>query len=186
MLIFVCPHCEASLRIAEKYLGQKGRCKKCGGRIALLGKADATAPQRASRVGIEERGEAQEASKPATEKQCNYLRTLGMDEAALTGLNSVKASEYIDQLRKKKRGQEPPTEKQLDYLRRLGASTKQIQTLSSKEAASTLIEEMHLLPTAEQLKYLKNLGASGAQLATIRTRGHAAALIDELNTQTNN
>ena len=105
MLIFVCPHCEASLRIAEKYLGQKGRCKKCGGRIALLGQADATVPQRASRVGIEEGGEAQQktkTSKPATEKQCNYLRALGMDGAALTGLSSVKASEYIDQLRKKK------------------------------------------------------------------------------------
>lgn len=36
MITFVCPHCKHNLQIPEKYLGQSGKCNRCGGKISIV------------------------------------------------------------------------------------------------------------------------------------------------------
>jgi len=182
MLHFICPHCNKALHIPATYLGMKGRCNKCGGHIALVGTAHATGPQMASAIGVLKH-EPDPFAEPATERQLEYLRGLGVDQGRLKGLDKARASDWIRQLRERRQNGEPPTEKQLQHLRRLGAPDRLVQRLKSKADAGALIEEMHLLPTASQLALLRKLGARGEQLARIRTRGEASAVIEEMMQQ---
>ncbi len=180
MLLFSCPYCEEVLKVPGEYLGRKGRCNKCGGRVALIGHAKVNGVQSASKVanGLESGGAT---PRPATEKQLEFLRALGAPAQALNGLDIDRASEWIDKLRAQRQGTEPPTEKQMAYLKRLGAPAPLVQRVRSKADASQLIEDMHLSPTQEQMTHLHSLGASGAQLATLKTKAGAAALINELS-----
>jgi hypothetical protein len=177
MLLFICPYCNEILKVPGEYLGQKGRCNKCGGRIALIGNPGLSTPQAASRVTDDISDE--ELSQPATEKQLEVLRDMGALEARLAGITKDNASRLIQALRQRRLESDPPTGKQLDYLRKLGASESQIRAINSKAEAATLIEEMHLRPTAAQLDYLRDLGVPGARLAALKTRGQASALIEE-------
>ncbi|HPO14479.1 MAG TPA: hypothetical protein PLI09_13635 [Candidatus Hydrogenedentes bacterium] len=180
MLLFSCPHCDEILKVPEEYLGRKGRCNKCGGRIALIGHAKVKGVQAASKVAEKlERGSDPPA--PATEKQLQYLRTLGAPAQALEGIDREQASEWIDKLRAQRHGAEPPTDKQMAYLNRLGAPEKLVQQVRSKADASQLIEDMHLSPTPEQMTRLQKLGATGAQLALLKTKAGAASLMAELS-----
>ena len=174
---FVCPYCESTLNIPERFLGQRGMCNKCGGRIALIGVADRAEPQRASKIG---EAPAPDPAKPATEKQLDFLRDLGARADALEGLDREDASAAIDAMKTARRNSEPATEKQVAYLARLGATKAQIARAQSKEAASQLIEAMHVHPTPEQLALLRELGAPGAKVAALKSSGAAAALIEEL------
>lgn len=179
MLIFVCPYCDEPLRIPENYLGLRGKCKKCGGRVALIGDASIETPQRASRVEEEEAPEPQEPL-PATDRQLDYLRVLGANESRIRNLTREEAVVLIDQLKSERRDNEPPTEEQLDYLRRLGMTSKEIVKVQSKSEASYLIDSLQPPPTDNQIQYLRRLGARAERVSTLKTKSEAAALIEEM------
>ncbi len=182
MLLFLCPHCDELLKVPEAYLGQRGRCNKCGGRIALIGDANLATPQAASIVADETATDPRLGPpKPASDKQLDYLRALGAPEQTLRGLDRDQASALIDELKEKRQRGEPPTEKQLTYLKHLGATERQLGRVRSKADATRLIEDLHLSPTADQIKRLKALGASGAHLAALKSKAAADALIEELS-----
>lgn len=177
MLQFICPSCNQVLRVAPKYLGQRGQCNKCGKKIALVGAATNPAPQMASLVvdQVESR-----SGEPATEAQKEYLRRLGARESELLSLDRATASHKIDVLKERHRTQDPPTEKQLAHLQRLGASPERLKTIISQADASSLIETMHLRPTPIQIELLHKLGANGTQIARLKTKADASELIEQL------
>lgn len=177
MLQFICPSCNQVLRIAPKYLGQRGQCNKCGNKIALVGSASDPAPQMASLVAGDVAGEPGE---PATEAQKEYLRRLGAKESEILGLDKIGASDRIEALKEEHRTQAPPTPKQLAHLQRLGASPARIEQVVSQADASALIESMHLRPTQMQIALLHKLGATGAQIARLKTKADASELIEEM------
>ena len=179
-VLFVCPHCEKTLRVRPEHVGRKGRCTACGGRIALLGRTDAAGPQRASRVEDHSPKGPGSRETPATEKQLEYLRNSGVPADRLRDLSRTDASEMIERLVEVRRQGEAPTEKQWAYLKRLGATEDQLARIDSKAAASALIEALHLSPTQEQMAVLRELGATGAQLAALRNRAAADALIESM------
>ncbi len=183
MLQFSCPHCDQILCVPEAHLGKRGRCNKCGGRIALIGRAGATGIQAASAVadGLEAGNDGQDSVQPATEKQLEFLRSLGAPAHMLNGLDRERASTLIDCMKNQRLAAEPPTEKQLAYITRLGASEGQLRRVRSKAEASALIEDLHLSPTAEQMERLHQLGATGAQLAVLKHKAGANALIEALS-----
>jgi len=182
MLLFLCPHCDELLKVPETYLGQRGRCNKCGGRIALIGDANVTTPQAASLVADETAPDPRLGPpKPASDKQLDYLRALGAPEQVLQDLDRERASTLIDELKEKRQRGESPTEKQWAYLKRLGATERQLAGVRSKADAARLIEDLHLSPTADQIKRLTALGASGARLAALKSKAAADALIEELS-----
>ncbi|MCF6286915.1 MAG: hypothetical protein L3K26_17260 [Candidatus Hydrogenedentes bacterium] len=177
MLQFICPKCKQVLRIAPKYLGQRGSCNKCGTKIALIGSPNDPAPQAASLV---EDMPAAKSDEPASEAQLEYLRRLGAKESQLLGLDKDTASDRIDVLKAEHRKQAPPTEKQLAHLARLGAPPARIEKVISQADASALIETMHLNPTRMQIELLQKLGTTGAQIARTKSKADASDLIEEL------
>ena len=180
MLLFTCPYCNKTLKVAEAHLGKRGRCNKCGGRIAIIGSAEVSTPQVASPVTDEVAGEP---PAPATQRQQQYLKELGASDGRIAGLDREQASDLIDGLKAQRGGALPPTPKQLAYLERLGATREQIAGIDSQASASQLIEELHLSPTPGQMAYLRDLGATGAQLAWLKTKAQASALIQSLAAQ---
>ncbi len=178
MLQFVCPACEAVLRVPARHLGAKGTCNKCAARIALIGNGAITSPQRASLVVDVATDDT--PPKAATEKQLDYLRSLGVRQEVLQGLSRSRASAMIDAARQRRQAAEPATEKQLAYLEHLGADPELIRRATTKALASALIEDMHLHPTREQVDSLREMGATGAQLAGLKSRGEARALMLKL------
>lgn len=181
MLQFICPYCEQTLRVPRDYAGKRGKCKKCGARIALVGNADTGEAQWAARVDDEVGDTARSNTTPekATQRQLDYLRVLGAWEEELVELSKEAASEKIERLKRDQRGAELPTEEQLAYLRRLGLSTKELLAVGSKEEASFLIERLQPAPTENQIQYLQRLGARPEQIRGLKTRGEAAMLIEK-------
>jgi len=177
MLQFICPQCKQVLRIAPKYLGQRGSCNKCGTRIALIGSPNEPAPQTASLV---EEVPFEKSDKPASEAQKEYLRRLGARESELSGMDKATASARIDALKAEHRKQTPPTEKQMAHLERLGAPPARLARVLSQADASALIEAMHLRPTRMQIELLHTLGATGAQIARLKSKADASELVEEL------
>lgn len=179
MLTFICPHCHQQLKINAEHVGLRGKCNKCGGRIALIGRADAQRPQMASRIA--ESGE--EDTRPATPRQVELARKLGAPATALESLNRAQAETVIVQQRDLRAEHEPPTERQLDYLKRLGLPAEQAAAIRSKAEASRLIDQWLPPPTKAQRDYLERLGATPSQLAALRTKTEAAALIQQFLSQ---
>ncbi len=177
-LLFICPHCDHELHIPPTYLGMKGRCNKCQGRIALIGNANERGPQRAS--VIEDTPPSGNGRAKLSSRQQALLEELGVSTEEAAALDKEQASALIRERISAKRHTKPATEKQIAYLKRLGAPNAQLEQVHTKEEAAQLIEEMHLQPTAAQMTYLRNLGANGVQLARLKTRGQASALIQEL------
>jgi DNA-directed RNA polymerase subunit RPC12/RpoP len=177
LLQFICPRCHATLRVPTKYLGQRGSCKHCSGKIALIGRADATHPQFASLVENEASGPK---GPPPTEAQQARLAALRVAPTQIAGMDRRDASDAIANLQQQVGHAEPPSEKQLEYLRKLGASEAMLAAVRSKADASDLIEAMHLRPTLGQIQHLQRLGATGEQIATLRSKGEAESLIQRL------
>jgi len=182
MLQFICPYCNQSLRVPVHYLGQRGKCKKCGARIALLGDAQKEGPQQATRVEdaglVAQEEDAPLRVKPMSQAQRDYLMVLGASEVDLRDLTLDEASALIETLKRERHSQDLPTEEQLAYLRRLGLSTKELIAVGSKEEASFLIERLQPKPTEHQIQYLQRLGARPEDIAALRTKSEAAALIE--------
>lgn len=181
-IVFVCPLCEKTLQVRRDHVGRRGRCRVCGGYIALIGRADAEGPQMATAVAEGPPEAPSHPGLPPSEGQLQYLRKLGAAEEDLAVLDRETASALIDQMTSANQRQEPPTEKQWAYLKRLGADARQLARVTNKAEASALIEAMHLTPTPEQRARLRELGATGAQVASLRTKAAAAALIEDLQT----
>jgi hypothetical protein len=178
---FICPFCRETLKIPKEYLGRRGRCNHCGGRIALIGSENIGEVQLATKVAEEAAEEENARPKPpSTPKQRELLVKLGMKAADAAALDREKASERIDALTEAQRGREAPTEKQMAWLRKQGMEEDRIRAIASKAEASALIENMHLQPTPKQIEYLRDLGADGVRIARIKSRAEASALIDLL------
>ena len=138
MPTFICPHCKEHLRINAEHVGLRGKCNKCGGKIALIGQAETEAPQMASVLGelpLEPARPARAESEPPTQRQLDYLRDLGMPRAELAGVKTkAEASRLIEAWLP------PPSESQRAYLARLGATSEQIAVLRTKAEAADLIQ----------------------------------------------
>lgn len=176
-LQFICPRCHATLRVPAKYLGMRGSCKHCGGRIALVGRPDPDRPQFASLLADPP---AAPKGPPATARQQAFLAQLGADPAEAARMDLGEASEAIAARVAARRAADPPTARQLEYLGKLGADPALVASLRSKAEASDLIEAMHLQPTPGQIELLQGLGATGGQIAALRSKGEAEALIQRL------
>ena len=44
MIEYECPHCGRSLRVSEKFIGEEGACKYCGGRVVIAAETPAPPP----------------------------------------------------------------------------------------------------------------------------------------------
>lgn len=180
VLVFVCPLCEKTLQVRRDHVGRRGRCRGCGGYIALIGRADADGPQMATTVAEGPPEAPSHPGLPPTDAQLDYLQKLGAVREDLAILDRETASTLIDQMTRTHQEQEPPTEKQWAYLKRLGADARQLARIANRAEASALIEAMHLSPTPEQRMILRELGATGAQVAGLKTKAAADALIADL------
>jgi len=152
MLSFICPYCQQTLQVAPQQLGQRGRCNKCGGRIALVGRADAQRPQMASQVFDPDNAPgttpaavptaaARAEQEAPTARQLEHLQRLGASPQEIAALRSnAEASRLIDAR------QPPPTKSQIAYLERLGATPELLARVKTKAQASALIEKILALP----------------------------------------
>ena len=170
-MIFICPHCEQSLQIRPQFLGFRGYCKKCGGRIALIGNRNMLTAQRAQPLGprvivVPESGE-------------NHTRLFESTlDAALESISGWD-DEVVTDFENEAETEAPPTEDQLRRLRELGATEGQLQRLRTKGEAIRLIEVLQPPPTEAQLALLRTYGVSEEELAYLTTEGVAQAMIDE-------
>lgn len=176
---FICPYCEQLLTIDDRHLGKRGRCNRCGGRIALIGKPRVDRPLRATAVDPPE-GPAREEEPRATPAQQAYLKDLGMRAEEAARLSRAHAETQIAERVAKRREEEPPTEKQMSYLQRLGLGPKRLAAVTTRTEADRLIQDLLPPPTENQLAYLRRLGANQAQILGIRTRAEASELIEML------
>ena len=53
MIEYICPHCGNKLQIPDKFAGQKGTCRTCGGEIIAARSSGSSEPSITSPVGIE-------------------------------------------------------------------------------------------------------------------------------------
>lgn len=173
MLTFICPHCQNTLKINPEHVGLRGKCNRCGGRIALIGHRDAQRPQMASRIG----DEPEEDTRPATPAQRAAVLRMGADAATAAQLTRAEVGPVFDDLRRARNASLPATPAQLDYLRRLGLPDAQLAEVSTREEASRLITEWLPPPTPSQKAYLARLGATEGQIAALKTKSDAAELI---------
>lgn len=176
-LQFRCPHCKEVLQISPRYLGQVGKCKRCGGRIALIGVANAGVVQAASLV---DDGENLRDERPATEAQREYLRNLGVPEERVDNAKRHDVSTLIQLVREDMRDPDPPTTAQMVLLKRLGVTEDERNLVRTRGDASRLIEGLQPKPTEAQLQYLARLGATPEQISAISTRSEAGELIEKL------
>lgn len=177
MLQFRCPHCREVLKINAKYLGQVGSCKRCGGRIALIGHENPDVIQSASLV---DDGVGMQDRRPATEAQRAALEQVGVSPERAANALRYEVTTMIQQVRSDLQDREPPTSAQLELLRRMGMSDEERAKVASKAEASHIIDSLQSKPTEAQLQYLKRLGASPSQIETISTRSAAGELIEKL------
>jgi hypothetical protein len=176
-LQFRCPHCGEVLRINAKYLGQVGSCKKCAGRIALVGHENPDVVQVASLV---DDGAGVKDNRPASDAQRALLRDVGVPEERAAGAMRHEVTTLIQVVRDDVRETEPPTSAQMELLRRLGVTDKERALVRTKAEASHLIEGLQPKPTESQVQYLKRLGVPPEKVDKIATRSEAGEMIEQL------
>lgn len=170
-MIFICPHCEEHLQIRPQFLGFRGYCKKCGGRIALIGSRNILTAQRAQKLD----------PRVLTVPDSGIARTdllAGSLEAALDDI-SAWDDEVVTDFEDESEAEAPPSPAQLARLRNLGATEGQLARLVTKGDAVRLIEVMQPPPTEEQLQILRGYGVPDEELSFLTTAGVAQAMIDE-------
>ncbi len=173
MLTFICPHCQKELQIKPAYLGQRGKCNKCGGRIALIGRMDTPRAQVASKVVDAPEGKA----PPPTPKQVAAVKNLGAAPEQIASLDRENTGNILQQLKRVQAEREAPTDRQLEYLKQLGVPEPELAAVKSKGQASRMIDQWLPPPSDSQREYLARLGATGEQIAALRTKSDAAELI---------
>ena len=174
-MIFICPHCEQSLQIRPQFLGFRGNCAKCGGRIALIGNRNIMTPQRAQ--ALDPRVIA--IAEPVANAANPFNSTLDAALDSISGWDDDVVTDFEDEAET----EAPPTENQLRRLRELGATEAQILRLRTKGDAIRMIEVLQPPPTEEQLALLRSYGVSEEELAYLTTEGVAQAMIDEYESE---
>ncbi|MBX3177657.1 MAG: hypothetical protein KF886_09870 [Candidatus Hydrogenedentes bacterium] len=170
-MIFICPHCEEHLQIRPQFLGFRGYCKKCGGRIALIGSRNILTAQLAQKLG------PREFHTPNPEPEGpGYVG--GGIEAALDGISDWD-DEVVTDFEDASEAEAPPTPEQIARIRDLGATEAQIARVATKGDAVRLIEVLQPPPTREQLEILRAYGVTDDELTFLTTAGVAQAMIDE-------
>lgn len=170
-MIFVCPHCEQKLQIRPQFLGFRGYCKKCGGRIALIGSRNVLTAQRAQALAPR----VIQVARPVAEAPIPFESTLDAALENISGWDDDVVTDFEDE----SEAEALPTEDQLRRLRELGATEGQLARLETKGDAIRLIEVLQPPPTEEQLTQLRVYGVTEEELAFLTTEGVAQAMIDE-------
>lgn len=178
-MIFICPHCEQNLQIRPQFLGFRGYCKKCGGRIALIGERNMMNAQRAQALPEKT---AVEPSPPAITP---VAPSEGFESRLDLALDDIHAwdDEIAREIGLSSDGQAPPTADQLARLNELGATEGQLSHLKTKSDASRLIEVLQPPPTEEQIALLRSYGVSDEELAFLTTEGVAQAMIEDYESE---
>ncbi|MBI2424419.1 MAG: hypothetical protein HYV27_16435 [Candidatus Hydrogenedentes bacterium] len=179
-LPFICPHCESVIWPRIQYLGMRGTCNKCGGRIALIGLRDAKAPQRAEALpDREESWVMRQAGSPAEEAGERHFDEEAFDATLEEIFNEADhAGQEIHRFAPMLERQ--ATEAQLRGLRELGATESQLNGVANFGDAVKLAEILEPPPSLEELARLRELGASDEEIQQVTTRGEARALMVEL------
>jgi len=174
-MIFICPHCEQNLQVRPQFIGFRGYCKKCGGRIALIGERNMLNAQRAQALP------PREVIAPAPAAIVPVAPSAGFESRLDQALDEIHAfdDEISQGIGMPQHGQAPPTSDQIARLHELGATEGQISHLKTKGEASRLIEVLQPPPTEEQLALLRSYGVTDEELAYLTTEGVAQAMIEE-------
>lgn len=180
-MIFICPHCEQNLQIRPQFLGFRGYCKKCGGRIALIGERNMLNAQRAQALPPREATPLSSAPVAAVTSSDAFESRL--DEA----LDDIHAwdDEIANEIGMQSQSA-PPTSDQLARLVELGATEGQLSHLKTKGDAIRLIEVLQPPPTEEQLEILRSFGVTDEELSFLTTEGVAQAMIEEYESDNDN
>lgn len=172
-MIFICPHCEQHLQIRPQWVGFRGYCKKCGGRIALIGSRNLLTAQRAQK--LEPRPADVASLQVPVTRNPNFESSLEDALENISGWDDEVFSDFEDNVK----AESPPTEEQMARLRELGATEGQLARLATRGDAIRLIEVLQPPPTEEQLAQLRAYGVTEEELAFLTTEGVAQAMIDE-------
>ncbi len=142
-----CESCGASLNVEEKHIGKRGRCPKCGSVFTV------------TTVATEEPARAKGSAPPATERQKEYARSLGIefDESIDRGSISELISKAVD-----KRDEEALEQ------------TRQLQNVES-EAYDRLRKEV--LAEVDQEDPRVSVATPSAMIDALGERGLAGILI---------
>ena len=176
-MIFICPHCEQQLQVRPQFVGFRGNCKKCGGRIALIGSRSIMTPQWAQKLGPRTQ-ELASPEVPVVPVNPRFKSTL---EAALEDISGSE-DEMFAEMEDTPLAESPPSPEQLARLKVLGATEGQMSRIATRADAIRLIEVLQPPPTDEQLQTLRAYGVSEEELAFLTTEGVAQAMIDEYET----
>lgn len=174
-MIFICPHCEQNLQIRPQFLGFRGYCKKCGGRIALIGERNKLNAQRAQSLP------PREQAAPSPARTVPVAPSTGFESRLDEALDDIHAwdDEIAREIGMEHHAAAPPTPDQLARLNELGATEGQLSHLKTKGDASRLIEVLQPAPTEAQLALLRSYGVTEEELAFLTTEGVAQAMIEE-------
>ncbi len=174
-MIFICPHCNQNLQIRPQFLGFRGYCKKCGGRIALIGERNMLNAQHAQALP------PREVVAPADPVRAPVARSEGFESRLDQALDDIHAwdDEIANEMGLNQHPQSPPTVDQLARLNELGATEGQLSHLKTKGDASRLIEILQPPPTQAQIALLREYGVTDEELAFLTTEGVAQAMIEE-------
>lgn len=170
-MIFICPHCEQKLQIRPQFLGFRGYCKKCGGRIALIGSRNMLTAQRAQPLPPRVIQVAESVAGSANV----FESTLDAALESISGWDDEVVTDFEDE----SESEAPPTEDQIRRLRELGATEGQLARLATKGDAIRMIEVLQPPPTEEQIAILRSYGVTDDELSFLTTQGVAQAMIDE-------
>ena len=173
-MIFICPHCEQNLHIRPQFLGFRGYCKKCGGRIALIGERNLLNAQPAHALPPRAVVIPSTTVEPIAPSEGFESR---LDEA----LEDIQVwdDELVGGDGGSTNGQSPPTREQIVRLKELGATEGQLGHLRTRGEAIRLIEVLQPPPTEEQLALLRSYGVTEDEITFLTTEGVAQAMIEE-------
>jgi len=176
-LQFVCPYCARTMQVPSKYVGQRGRCNRCGGRVLLQGDPNDAAPQSALPLETP----ASQGLPRIETLEMDALRTcweaLGPEgESAPRDAYSLRQA--LISLLEDGASEEGITGRTRSSLLRLGLDAHTVDAIHSESKAAAIHEELHLQPTVIQRRALNLIGATGAQIAAARTRAHARLLLE--------
>ncbi len=178
-MIFICPHCEQNLQIRPQFLGFRGYCKKCGGRIALVGERNMLNAQRAQALP------PREVAAPASTAVVPVAPSDGFESRLDEALNDIHAwdDEIAEEMGIPIHNDSPPTTDQLARLKELGATEAQLANLVTRSQAIRMIEVLQPPPTEEQMTLLRSYGVTDDELAYLTTEGVAQAMIEEYQSE---
>jgi len=176
-LVFMCPYCSRTMQVPAKYLGQRGRCNKCGGRVLLEGQADVAEAQPASPLDEEQPQELPLIETLEAEALRICWEALAPDgESPPRDAYSLRRGLW-DYISEDEDGPEVSGATRSRLLR-LGLDPGTVDGVATEAKANALHEELHLQPTVLQRRALQTVGASGAAVAAARTRAHARLLLE--------